>query len=114
MTLLPIAVWEQTPYWVPELQRELESLGGRVVGCRTEADVARRLAEGARQLVIALPDGEHLPLRMLTHWVASGLRVHVVLNETGESLRWFLAELSVSSVFDFDGARQSLVRACVG
>ena len=114
MTLLPIAVWELTPYWAPELQRELEPQGGRVTSCRTEADAARRLTEGARQLVIALPRGEQLPLRLVMQWVAGGLRVHVVLSETGESLRWFLSELGVTSVFTFDGARQSLVRACVG
>ena len=114
MAILPIAVWEQLPYWVPELQRELEPLGARVATCRIEGDVARRVAEGARQLVIALPRGERLPLGSVQRWVASGLRVHVVLDPGCESYRWFLHELGVTSVFDCAGARQSLVRACVG
>lgn len=114
MAVLPIAVWEQNPYWVPELQRELQPLGGQVMTCRIEGDVARRVSEGARQLVIALPRGVRLPWRSLGRWVESGLRVHVVLDPADESYRWFLHELGATSVFDFEGARQSLVRACVG
>ena len=111
MAILPIAVWEQSPYWVPELQRQLEPLGVRVASCRVEGDVARRVAEGARQLVIALPRGERWPWRSLGRWVESGLRVHVVLDSADESYRWFLHELGVTSVFDFATARSSLVRA---
>ncbi len=111
MAILPITVWEQSPDWFPELQRQLEPLGVRVTTGRWEVDVARRVAEGARQLVISLPQGERLPLRSVQRWVASGLRVHVVLAPADESYRWFLHELGVTSVFDFEGARQSLVRA---
>ena len=114
MAVLSIAVWEQSPYWVPELQRELQPLGARVMTCRVEGDVARRVAEGVRQVVIALPHEERLPWRSLDRWVEIGLRVHVVLDPADESYRWFLHELGVTSVFDFDGARAALVRACVG
>ena len=111
MAILPIAVWEQSPYWVPELQRELQPLGGQVTTCRIEGDVARRVAEGARQLVIALPRGERWPLGAVQRWVESGLRVHVVLDPADESYRWFLHELGVTSVFDFATARAALMRA---
>ena len=114
MVVLPIAVWEQNPYWVPELLRELQPLGGQVTTCRIEGDVARRVAAGTRQLVIALPHEVRLPWRSLGRWVESGLRVHVVLDPGDESYRWFLHEWGVTSVFDFAAARASLVRACVG
>ena len=114
MTSLPIAVWERTPYWFPELQRQLQPLGARVMDCRVELDIANRVAAGAKQLVIALPCGERLPLRSVQRWVASGLHVHVVLPATEESLRWFLYEMGVTSVFDFEAARASLVKVCVG
>jgi hypothetical protein len=114
MAVLPIAVWEHHPYWVPELQRELQPLGTRVVTCRGERDVARRVTEGIHQLVIAFPQEERFPWRSLEQWATSGLRVHVVLDPADESYRWFLHELGVTSVFDFAVARQALVRACVG
>ena len=114
MAILPIAVWERSPYWVPELQRQSEPLGARVMTCRIEEDVARRVAEGARLLVIALPHEVRWPWQSLGRWVKSGLRVHVILDPADESYRWFLYELGATSVFDFQGARQSLVRACVG
>jgi len=112
MAILPIAVWERNPYWVPELQRQLVETPGRVTSCRIESDVAMRLDEGARQLVVALPMGERPPLAAIQRWIARGLRVHVILNPTDEPYRWFLHELGVASVFDFEGARAHLVRAC--
>lgn len=111
VTLLPIAIWEWTPYWGPELQRELQPLGGRVSSCQTESDVARRVDEGACQVVIALPREQRLPWRSLGQWAESGRRVHVVLDSAGESYRWFLYELGMTSVLDFATARSSLVRA---
>jgi len=114
MAILPIAVWERNPYWVPELQRQLEGLGVRVATCRVEADIGLRTADGARQLVIALPPGERCPLTVIQRWVSRGLRVHVVLDPADESYRWFLFELGVTSVFDFDAARAHLARACRG
>ncbi len=112
MASLPIAVWERNPYWVPELQRQLEGTGTRVTSCRIEVDVLQRLAEGASQLVIALPMGERIPLPAVQRWIAEGLRIHVILNPADEPYRWFLHELGVASVFDFEGARAHLIAAC--
>lgn len=112
MASLPIAVWERNPYWVPELQRQLAGDEVRVSSCRIEADVATRIDEGARQLVIALPMGERVPLAAIQRWIARGMRVHVILNPTDEPYRWFLHELGVASVFDFEGARAHLTQVC--
>lgn len=109
MAILPIAVWERNSYWVPELQRQLEHLGIRVATCRNEADVAARTAEGARQLVIALPPGERFSLPAIEQWISNGVRIHVVLNPVDEPFRWFLHELGAASVFNFDEARAFLV-----
>ena len=114
MPILPIAVWERSPYWVPELQRQLERLGVRVATCRNEADVAARTAEGARQLVIALPPGERFSLPEIQQWISNGVRVHVVLNPVDEPYRWFLHELGAASVFNFDEARAFLIRTVSG
>lgn len=112
MAILPMAVWERKPYWVPELKRQLERFEGRVGACRCEADVNQQIADNARQLVIALPPGERLPLKSIERWASDGLRVHVVLASTDESYRWFLHELGATSVFDFAEARTHLARAC--
>ncbi len=112
MAILPIAVWERNPYWVPELQRQLEGAAGRVTSCRIESDVAIRIDEGARQLVVALPLGERLPLAAIQRWIGRGLRVHVILNPADEPYRWFLHDLGVASVFDIPGARAHLVQTC--
>lgn len=112
MAILPIAVWERNPYWVPELQRQLAGAEGRIASCRIEADVDVRITEGARQLVIALPMGERIPLAAVQRWIADGVRVHVILNPADEPCRWFLLELGVASVFDFEGARAHLTAMC--
>ena len=112
MAILPLAVWERKPYWVPELKRQLERFAVRVGTCRCEADVNQQTAGNARQVVIALPRGELLPLKSIEHWARDGLRVHVVLAPTDESYRWFLHELGATSVFDFDQARTHLARTC--
>jgi|GEM_PF-3034843 len=112
MAILPMAVWERKPYWVPELKRQLETFEVRVGTCRFEADVNQQIADNARQLVIALPQGERLPLKSIEQWATNGLVVHVVLPPIDESYRWFLHELGATSVFDFDEARTLLARAC--
>ena len=114
MAIPPIAVWERNPYWVPELQRQFQESAMRVTCCRIEADVTLRAAEGARQLVIAMPVGERIPLPAVQRWISRGLRVHVILHPADEPYRWFLHELGAASVFDFNGARAHLAAACCG
>jgi hypothetical protein len=110
MTMAVIAVWEPEPYWVPELQRTLAELDVRIAGCLRERDVVEWLADGAGQLVVALPCEERLPLPALANWVQQGVQVHIVLNSSQEAFRWFLCELGAASVLSFDEAREHLPR----
>lgn len=117
MTPTLIAVWERNPYWGPELRRELSRLDVRIAACDREQDVHSWLADQAGQLVVALSPEEQLPLPTLAKWIQRGVRVHVVLNSSQDSLRWFLMELGAATVFGFDDARQHLarrVRDCSG
>lgn len=110
MTKAVIAVWEPEPYWVPELQRALAELDVRIAGCPREHDVIEWLADGAGQLVVALPHNEQLPLPALAKWVQQGVQVHIVLNSSQKAFRWFLCELGTASVFSLDEAREHLPR----
>jgi hypothetical protein len=110
MTKAVIAVWERSPYWVPELQRALADLDVRIAGCSREQDVIEWLASGAGQLVVALSSDEQLPLPALAKWIPQGVEVHVVLDSSHTTFRWFLSELGTASVFSFDEAREHLAR----
>ena len=110
MTKAVIAVWERSPYWVPELQRALADLDVRIAGCPREQDVVEWLAGGAGQLVVALSSDEHLPLPALAKWSSQGVEVHMVLDSSHTTFRWFLSELGTASVFSFDEARKHLTR----
>ena len=117
MTKAVIAVWERSPYWVPELQRSLGDLNVRIAGCLREQDVADWLADGAGQLVVALSSEVQLPLPALARWIPQGVQVHLVLDSSHTTFRWFLSELGTASVFSFDEAREHLarrVRQCTG
>ncbi len=107
-----IAVWEPTSYWAPELQRELQPHGFRVLACRTQSELTVRLSEGVRHAVIVSRVDDRMPLPSLARWAATGARLHLVLSERDEPLRWFLAELGLTSVFNFDEARRDLVSTC--
>jgi hypothetical protein len=107
-----IAGWEQTPYWVPELQRVLAGTGAQVSACRIEQDVHERLARQWGQLVIVPHAGQRVPLRLIQRWIDRGVRCHLVLTEDQAALRWFLHEVGATSVFDVGQARRSLVGIC--
>ena len=81
-----------------------------VAVCRGVQDVIQRVTEGTRQVVISLPSEVRIPWRLVEQWTRGGLTVYVVLAAEDEPLRWFLAELGVTSVFHFDEARNHLAR----
>lgn len=110
MTKTVIAVWERSPYWVPELQRSLADRNVRIAGCSHERDVVEWLAGGAGQLVVALSSEVQLPLPALARWITQGVQVHLVLASSHTTFRWFLSELEAASVFSFGEAREHLAR----
>ncbi len=110
-------MFEASPFWEPELQRQFPDGDVRVRGCRSIEDLKSVIAHSAAPPVVVLYLGQEPSAGL--HWLGripmATVRpvVIVVVPEQHRSLEWHLCELGALVVVDeFVGGRR-LARLCL-
>jgi hypothetical protein len=95
-------VFEQRPRWGPELQRQFQNEGVRVIECRSLADVAERTADVRRGVILldlAFKTSECLKFLGWRLNDGSALPVFVVGSNRLGGLEWSVRDLGATAFF---------------
>jgi len=109
-----IAVFEQTPYWVPELKRRFEQTRVHVQGCRSPRDVRDAVSAGADVVVLVFHQREAACLELLGSLATGPAAPHViaVASQDNADLEWPARELGAVVFLREHISGEEMARLC--